>query len=515
MTIKLRMQLSRVAGSLLPRGRGARGAAEVPRLGMRSLLLAAPVAVLLAVLAPALTSAQPAGSSTPAGGAAPGAAASLTEGEERLAHKQAEREERAAKRKAELEAVRVQRRTERSERAARERARRLAESGTRPSAWGGVEIGCSQVTYNFNSAEQFPEKTTTTVREIISINGTRLPPVLFTFEGPIGSNTVPITEEEQPHVLAKIDAFAQWVRTSTVDGRTVTVRHGWDIPASRVCEHKEEPGFGIEKLQVIAGTNGRFVPTPLTGEVGHTVEYEIIVTNTGDETLTFSNFSDPKCDPGTITGGPGTRPLEPGGSAKYRCQHLLTAADQVATTYTNVASVTGTPIAIGSAPINHTSNTVVVNVPAPRVTPVLPGAPPQSSLGPAPSTSPGSGTLATTSSQAPRIETLAATASAPGLSGRPEGCVRSSFLVTVKASHVKSVTFYLDGHRLKTLTAKSASKGRLSIRIQTRRLKVGVHRITARITMIPTAASVKAVTAVRSLKFARCASAAVSPKFTG
>ena len=93
--------------------------------------------------------------------------------------------------------------------------------------------------------------------------------------------------------------------------------------------------------------------------------------------------------------------------------------------------------------------------------------------------------------------------------------MRSSFVVSIKAKNVKSVTFYLDGHRLKTLTAKSARKGRLSVRIQTSRLKPGVHRLKARITLVPNTASTKTITVTRSLKFARCASATVSPKFTG
>ena len=35
------------------------------------------------------------------------------------------------------------------------------------------------------------------------------------------------------------------------------------------------------------------------------IDYKITVTNTGNVPLKFSNFSDPKCDEGTITGGPG------------------------------------------------------------------------------------------------------------------------------------------------------------------------------------------------------------------
>ena len=47
------------------------------------------------------------------------------------------------------------------------------------------------------------------------------------------------------------------------------------------------------------------------------------------------------------------------------------------------------------------------------------------------------------------------TAVVPGLSG-PQSCVRSSFHVSIKSAGVTSVTFYLNGHKLKTLTARNA-----------------------------------------------------------
>jgi hypothetical protein len=102
--------------------------------------------------------------------------------------------------------------------------------------------------------------------------------------------------------------------------------------------------------------------------------------------------------------------------------------------------------------------------------------------------------------------------SAPALRG-PEGCVRKSFRASINAQGVKSVTFWLDKHRLRTLTKKNAHRGRLSLRVKVGHLSVGVHRLVARISLGAAAGS--PVLASRALTFVRCASAAVSPKFTG
>jgi hypothetical protein len=87
--------------------------------------------------------------------------------------------------------------------------------------------------------------------------------------------------------------------------------------------------------------------------------------------------------------------------------------------------------------------------------------------------------------------------------------------VSIRSKGVRAVTFYLDNHKLKKLTAKNAHAGKLSVRVQTAHLKVGVHRVKARITMNPLTASAKAVIASRSMTFARCASSVISPRFTG
>ncbi len=169
------------------------------------------------------------------------------------------------------------------------------------------------------------------------------------------------------HVLTAADqAVGQYTNTATITGtppagagspitnqsNTVVV----NLPAT------PSPSFTIVKEQQIAGS-GSFTTAQLTGSVGQTVDYEMIVTNTGNTSLTFSAFTDTQCDSGTITGGPGGAPVAAGASTTYTCTHTLTAADQTAGSYPNNATVTGTPPAGSGSPTTNTSNTVVVTIP--------------------------------------------------------------------------------------------------------------------------------------------------------
>ena len=124
----------------------------------------------------------------------------------------------------------------------------------------------------------------------------------------------------------------------------------------------EEPAFTIEKLQQIAGGAGGFTTSPLTGAIGQTVQYEIVVRNTAKVAETFTNFTDPHCDPGTIAGGPGANPVPGGQSTTYTCHHVLSAVGP----YTNEATVTGN--SVGGTPLTQTSNQVVVEAPPPVFT---------------------------------------------------------------------------------------------------------------------------------------------------
>src|SRR5204863_419169 len=86
----------------------------------------------------------------------------------------------------------------------------------------------------------------------------------------------------------------------------------------------------IEKLQRI-GSSGSFVKTELPAKVGETVEYQVIVKNTGETKIGRATCRERKYT--TIAGGKAS--LAPGESATWTCEHKLTATGK----YTHAAAV--------------------------------------------------------------------------------------------------------------------------------------------------------------------------------
>jgi hypothetical protein len=306
------------------------------------------------------------------------------------------------------------------------------------------------------------------------------------------------------HLLDEADqSTGSYTATATVTG-TIEGIEGWPVThtSNTVVVKVPRPAFSVEKLQEIAG-GGSYTTSPLTGLAGQTVDYEILVKNTGNVPLTLGSFTDPHCDPGTVSGGPGSGALAPEASTSFLCRHLLGKADQSAGSYTATATVTGTPPNGEGSPVTHTSNTVVVNVPTPTTSTSTTSTSTTSTSATPPPSSPSSSPASST--QPPKSGVLAfKSATVPALKG-PQGCVRSSFRVTVKSAGVKSVTFYLDGHKLKALTAKNARKGLITLAINPTKLSVGSHRLMAKITMALTASSsTKPAHASRTLTVLRC-----------
>jgi hypothetical protein len=240
--------------------------------------------------------------------------------------------------------------------------------------------------------------------------------------------------------------------------------------------------YTIEKLQRLSEGEA-FTTAPLTGSMGETVQYEIIVTNTGEESLTFGELSDAHCDIGTIAGGPGATPLTPGHSATYTCSHLLTEVG----TYVNEASVTAT--AEGQEPLTLGSNRVEVEVPPPTpITIVTPAPTPQAKQG---------------------VLAICET-SEPVLNGA-YGPKRDPFKVQVRAIGIKQITFYLDGRKLKTLKESQARHDMFTLVVDPRKLRTGAHRISIKTVMSNPVCKPTA----RSSVFVRPSSAKRRPSFTG
>jgi uncharacterized repeat protein (TIGR01451 family) len=410
----------------------------------------------------------------------------------------------SSERRAALQAERAAARQEQREaRRQREAQRAQEKQGNKERETGGghifVDSECTNVKLVFT---QFPQGSRN-LRELITIfrnhgkEGIKLP-LHFAFTGSEATQEVNLPVFRGKYT---VDVLAFWKGGH------------FDVPGQVECG--PTPQMALEKLERI-GPSGEYVRGPLTGNVGETVDYAIVVRNTGNVPLTLTNFEDPVCDPGTIVGG--ESPLAAGASTKFMCTHLLTEADLHGSPLLNTAELIGTPPEGEGNPQKVKSNTVEVTVTTPPPTP--PGGP---------STPPGTSTTVTGNAVAgtqfagsgigasigPSTGVLSFVQTTPPSLRGAQGCVRNTFKASLKAKGVSSVAFYLDGHRLRTMSARSARRGLLTITIDTSRLRVGGHRLVAKIMMARVASSSRQVRASRSLTFVRCASAAVRPKFTG
>jgi uncharacterized repeat protein (TIGR01451 family) len=223
-------------------------------------------------------------------------------------------------------------------------------------------------------------------------------------------------------------------------------------------------GFTVEKLQKIGG--GSFTKNQLTGNIGETVDYEILVTNTGEAPLKLELIVDVNC---TNMQGPGKGVLAAGESTTYTCEHKLTEAG----TYTNVATVAGNEKA-------QESNPVSTVVPAPPT--------PKQVVAAVCSISEGSIKL-------------------HGASGSKRG----PFTVTISALGIKQITFYLDGHKLKTFTSAQAKNGKFTVRIDPRKLRFGAHSVSIKTVM----SDANCAKLARAGVFVHPHPPVVKPKFTG
>jgi hypothetical protein len=419
----------------------------------------------------------------------------------------AEREERAAAKQAKLEAERAAKQAQReAERAAKQgeahtlAGERLQRSRSDERKNGVVTISCTQVSWELR---EFPEAPGNTVSEKVTVDGVSSA-TSFTFDGASGANVTPIDAPPGSYI---IDAQARWRRASANGANG-----GFDIHAKITCA--PDPRLSVEKLQRIEGSaSGAYTSSPQTGEVGQTIGYEILVANPGNVPLTIGDFTDPRCDAGTITGGPAEGVLPPGGSSTYLCKHVLDEADLAVGSYENTAMLSGTPPEGDGATVTETSNTVLTEVrshgsPSKQDEPTA--TPTSTSSG-----APGGGALASSEPATGKSGVLAfSSARVPSLKG-PQGCVRPSFRVSIASAGVASVVFYLDGHKLRRLTAHSARGGLLAVSIDAAKLKLGANRVLAKITMVKASASAKAVQASRSLNVLRCRAHLATPRFAG
>lgn len=223
-----------------------------------------------------------------------------------------------------------------------------------PKPGVNTEFSCKKFVVHLNG---FPAGITDTVKIRITVDKKVVHEENFTFIGPSATYTYEANLGPGHH---QVDVFVIWKTNGFNGNRDQTLANGITCLA--------EPGFAIQKLQKIEGKAGEFTTEKLEAVSGETVDYEIVITNTGNTPLTFGPLNDPKCDPGTIEGGPGNNPVapaelgKPAGTTTFTCKHTLTVQDEVAGEYTNTATETGTPPPEDGGPVTNSSNTVVVKV---------------------------------------------------------------------------------------------------------------------------------------------------------
>lgn len=256
-------------------------------------------------------------------------------------------------------------------------------------------------------------------------------------------------------------------------------------PPVEVTVITPEPASTVEKLQRIAGSGGSFTTEQLTGAVGDTVEYEIVLKNTGNVPLTYPSFTDTECDPGTLAGGPGESSVAPGGSTTYTCTHLVTSGPSVV----NVAFATAEGPEGPLPPLeSHKVEVIVPPSGGPGSTPNAGGAPQEASKG----------VLAKCEVSTPVLHGVSA----------PE---RGTFTVSVSALGVKQITFYLDGRKFKTLKQSAAKGGMFKVKINAHGLSYGAHRVSFKTVMLNS----NCAEAASSRVFVHPHTARVAPRFTG
>ena len=223
-----------------------------------------------------------------------------------------------------------------------------------------------------------------------------------------------------------------------------------------------------------------------TAVAGSDVNFTISVSNTGNTDFVDYEFVDPTCKSITRTGANAAdTTLNAGETWTYACVQATAATD---TSATNTATATGTNDDDKSATDTDDASVPLTAPPVnpPVVPPVVP-----------PVIPPAGGELPE--------EVISGRAALRG----PSGCVKQAFRARVSGREIASVTFFLDGKRIKRLTGERSV---YSVKIRPNSLQFGRHRVVARVQF-----TAESETASRRLPltFRRCGRGAVAPRFTG
>jgi hypothetical protein len=278
-----------------------------------------------------------------------------------------------------------------------------------------------------------------------------------------------------------LDPGETWTYRCTTTAKHEQENANHDIINMVTATGEDEEGNPLtdtddEITHVIHPAIGIVKTGPATAQAGQPIVYAIDVTNTGDTPFAAATVvvNDPRCDgaPQLVSknGDASEGSLDPGDRWSYTC----TASTQVGDTNVhNVADVTGSDQLGKSVTASDDADTTLTQ-PAQLVLPerIVPGS--------------------------------------ARLLG-PTGCVGKVFQARVRGTKIARVVFRLDGKVVKRLTKPNQSTA-FAFRVDTKKLRIGVHRLVATITF--QAGSGTKPKTLR-LSFQRCARKLVAPRFTG
>jgi hypothetical protein len=253
-------------------------------------------------------------------------------------------------------------------------------------------------------------------------------------------------------------------------------------------EPEPDPGITLDKTGAA------------TAAAGSTFEYSFTAKNTGNVPLTNVQLTDPKCQD-TLTRVPDEDDMsfDPGDEWHFTCTVVAPAGPAQVD---NVAEVCGDYDAGEETVCDDDPHTFTVPPPDDP-----PGENPPTSKPPVtkPTVTPNTVPPTVTPDGGVLPETI--------VSGRaqlrgPSGCLKQAFKARVSGRSIASVTFFVDGRKVKKIGAGKA----FALKLNPKKYGLGRHKIVAKVRF-----TAESGTKARklSLTFRRCAQGAVAPRFTG
>jgi hypothetical protein len=247
-------------------------------------------------------------------------------------------------------------------------------------------------------------------------------------EAEIEVETDPVQPGARPAAVKPAAVFVQKKKSNEVEV---------EIPAGPF-------NFEIEKEQKLEGEpESAWTRNQINAKLNQVVDYRIIVTNLGAETVEFAALEDKNC---TNIAPAGPTRVEGGKSETFTCEHRLTAYGE----WVNEAVIMGK---VGNKTKIKNSNAVIVDPEFIAETPIQ-----------------------STKAQCAISESVSKLRGARGVKRHP-------FVAGISSIGIEKITFYLDGRKLKTLLARQARRGVFMITINPRKLSYGAHTLSVKTVM--------------------------------